>query len=81
MADERMYREALFRAAPSHQGGHSDTGAAIAECLGLEFPLKFPNLEIKAKAEGFDPADLWPWLMKIRRDVAAKLAEAADGHG
>jgi hypothetical protein len=81
MTDERTYREALFRAAPSHQGGHSDTGAAIAECLGLEFPLKFPDMEIKAKAEGFDPAQLWPWLMKMRRDVTAKLAEVERGVG
>lgn len=67
MADEiRKYRETLFRAAPSHQGGHSDTGAAIAECLGCLFPLRFPDLEIKAKAEGFDTTELWPWLYKMR---------------
>ena len=29
IAEIMKYREALFRAAPSHQGGHSDTGAAI----------------------------------------------------
>lgn len=63
----RKAREALFRAGPSHQGGHSDTGAAIAEALDVPFPLNVYELEKAAKAEGYDPNDLWPWLQEQRR--------------
>lgn len=59
-------RETLFMVAPSHQGGHSATGAAIAECLGIPFPVAVPDLERTAAAEGFDPKELWPWLYKMR---------------
>lgn len=51
----RKSREALYRAAPSHQGGHSATGAAIAEVLDVSFPLNVYDLEKAAKQEGFDP--------------------------
>lgn len=60
------YREALYRAAPSHQGGHSDTGAAIADALGVTFPLKVPELEARAQDEKMDTKVLWPWLYKLR---------------
>lgn len=60
------YREALFRIAPSYQGGHSVDGGAIADALGLTFPIRVPELEAKAKGEGMNPDVLWPWLAKMR---------------
>lgn len=60
------YREALFRVAPSYQGGHSVDGGAIADALGLTFPIKVPEMEAKAKDEKMDPNVLWPWLAKMR---------------
>lgn len=70
MVTLRKAREALFRAAPSHQGGHSDTGAAIAEALGVRFPLNVYDLEKAAKEEGYDPDELWPWLRAQRGRAA-----------
>lgn len=67
VAEIMTLREALFRCAPSHQGGHSDSGGAIADALGLTFPIKVPELEAKAKDEGMDTARLWPWLYEMRR--------------
>jgi hypothetical protein len=67
MVTLRKAREALFRAAPSHQGGHSTTGAAIAEALGVGFPLNVYDLERAAKEEGYDPNVLWPWLQEQRK--------------
>jgi len=61
------YREALLKCAPSHQGGHSDTGATIADCLGVPFPITVPDLEHLAQREGFDTDKLWPWLRKMRQ--------------
>lgn len=61
------YREALFRVAPSHQGGHSAAGSAIADALGLTFPIRVPELEAKARDEKMDPDVLWPWLTKMRK--------------
>lgn len=66
VAEIITYREALFRCAPSHQGGHSDTGGAIADALGLTFPIRVTELEAKAKDEKMDTAVLWPWLYKMR---------------
>lgn len=63
-------REALFRCAPSHRGGHSDSGAAIADALGVSFPIKVEELEEKAKGVGLEPRDLWPWLFKMRAKEA-----------
>jgi hypothetical protein len=63
-------REALFRVAPSHQGGHSATGKAIADALGCTFPLQVYELEAKAKDEGMDPDVLWPWLKEMRTPQA-----------
>lgn len=62
----KKYREALFRCAPSHQGGHSDTGKAIADALELTFPIRMPELEAKAKDDGMNTDVLWPWLTKLR---------------
>jgi hypothetical protein len=70
MVTLRKSREALFRAAPSHQGGHSETGRAIAEALGVGFPLNVYDLEKAAKSEGYDSNDLWPWLEAQRRRPA-----------
>lgn len=66
VAEIMKYREALFRAAPSHQGRHSDTGAAIADALGVSFPLQVPELEAAAKADKMNTEVLWPWLYKLR---------------
>lgn len=63
MISERI---ALFMCAASCQGGHSDAGHAAAEALGVPFPITMPSLEHKALAEGLNPAELWPWLAKMR---------------
>lgn len=67
----RKAREALYRAAPSHQGGSSDTGRAIADALGVTFPLNVYDLERAARAEGYDPDKLWPWLNEQRRNASS----------
>jgi hypothetical protein len=67
VAEIMTYREALFRVAPSYQGGHSADGGAIADALGLIFPVRFPELETKAKGEKMDPDVLWPWLAAQRK--------------
>lgn len=56
----------ILAMAPSFQGGHSKTGAEVAEYLGIPFPLTVTDLKKKAKANGFDPYDLWPWLKPLR---------------
>jgi hypothetical protein len=66
IAEIMTYREALYRAAPSHQGGHSETGAAISDALDCAFPLAFRDLEAKAKEERMDTKVLWPWLYAQR---------------
>lgn len=66
IAEIMKYREALFRAAPSHQGGHSDTGAAIAHALDIAFPINMKQLEAAAKDDKMDTHTLWPWLYKPR---------------
>lgn len=60
-----LCERALLMCAPSHQGGHSGTGAAIAEALDVPFPLTVPSLREAAIARGFMPYDLWPWLEKM----------------
>lgn len=62
-------RKLLFRCAPSFQGGHSDIGDELSDVLGIPFPVDMPSLEKQAKAEGLDPAELWPWLAKMRAGV------------
>lgn len=66
VAEIMTYREALFRVAPSYQGGHSVDGGAICDALGLTFPIRVPELEAKAKDEKMNPDVLWPWLAKMR---------------
>ncbi|NIJ18451.1 hypothetical protein FHS95_000120 [Sphingomonas naasensis] len=58
---EAMER-ALLMVAPSKQGGHSEEGMAIAEALGVPFPLSMDTLRPEAIKRGFMPYDLWPWL-------------------
>lgn len=65
MAKEVQYLRALLIAAPSHQGGHSVSGAAIAEALRVPFPLTMPSLRAAAIDSGFLPYDLWPWLERM----------------
>lgn len=62
-------RMALFIAAPQHQGGHSRTGFAIADALGVPFPITNDDLLAKARAEEINPALLWPWLVNMRPDL------------
>lgn len=64
--DKRTELRLILSMAPSFQGGHCKTGNEVAEYLGIPFPLTTANLEKKAKAFGFDPYDLWPWLKQIR---------------
>ena len=62
MRTEQGYLRALLIAAPSHQGGHSYVGAAIAEALEIPFPLRTPSLRAAAIDSGFNPVELWPWM-------------------
>ena len=55
-------RRALFMCASHCQGGHSYAGDAAAEVLGVPFPIQMPDLIAKAREEGINPAELWPWL-------------------
>jgi hypothetical protein len=73
-ARERALTEALLLAAPQHQGGHSDTGRAIADVLDCGFPVRMPGLEKAATRLGFDPDQLWPWYaqQKAARGVTAE---------
>mgnify|MGYP003388709709 CR=1 FL=1 len=57
----RQLRRALYMSAASCQGGNSGAGRVIAETFGVPFPIKMKDLLAKAKTEGFDPVELWPW--------------------
>lgn len=70
-------RMALFIAAPSHQGGHSRTGFAIADALGVPFPITNDDLLAKARAEEINPALLWPWLVRMKADLFTAVEIAA----
>lgn len=59
------YLDALLRAAPQFQGGHSDVGMHIAEALGIPFPITMDSLRTCARHHEFMPYDLWPWLEKM----------------
>lgn len=41
---EKMMYNALVAAAPHHQGGHSRVGEAIAEALGIPFPIRVTEI-------------------------------------
>lgn len=64
-------RELLFMCASSFQGGHSAVGGHLSDVLGVPFPISMPNLVKKAKAEGFNPATLWPWLVEMNPKLVA----------
>ncbi|CAH2601922.1 conserved protein of unknown function [Rhodovastum atsumiense] len=64
--DPREAMRLVLVMAPSFQGGHSKTGGEVSDFLGIPFPLCMGNLEKAARACGFDPAELWPWLAKVR---------------
>ena len=71
---EEYYREAerLLLIAASHcQGGHSSTGADIANLFHIPFPLRMEGLEKVATDKGYDPKELWPWLHKQRQQDQA----------
>jgi len=57
-------RRALFLAGQHCQGGHSEAGRAIADLLGLPFPLNMRDLIAKVRAEGENPAAFYPWLIR-----------------
>lgn len=41
---EALMFNALVMAAPHHQGGHSAVGKAIADALGIPFPITYSNI-------------------------------------
>lgn len=57
--------KALLMCAPSHQGGHSETGAEIAAAFDVPFPLSMDTLRPLAIGHGYLPYDLWPWLERM----------------
>jgi hypothetical protein len=65
------FLRALLIAAPSHQGGHSYSGAAIAKALRVPFPLTMPSLRAAAIDSGFSPVELWPWMAKAEANISA----------
>lgn len=71
-------RWALFKAAPHHQGGHSSVGAMIAEALDVQFPISWPDLVGKLRAEGVNPAMIYPDLVTMSPALfsSAEVAEA-----
>lgn len=66
IAAKDAYARLMITLATHAQGGHSDTGAEIAELLGIPFPLRMDGLSEAARNHGLDPDDLWPWLRKMR---------------
>lgn len=56
--------EALFLAGQHCQGGHSDAGQAIADVLGLPFPLTMAALMEGLRERGENPALFYPWLIR-----------------
>lgn len=73
---EILTRKALYMCAAHCQGGHSDAGLMAARALGVPFPIRMEQMAEKAKQEGFDPDDLWPWWKRMRDErAAAKLRE------
>lgn len=75
----RKHRRVLFMCAPSFQGGHSATGEELSVVLGVPFPIDMKSLEAKAKSEGFDIDDLWPWLAGMRAGKPGQSRSATVG--
>ncbi|MFC4170064.1 hypothetical protein [Teichococcus aestuarii] len=70
-ARQREAERLVLVMAPSFQGGHSKTGDEVAAFLGIPFPIVMPALEKAARMRGFDPAKLWPWYEKMKRERAS----------
>lgn len=68
MSNERI---ALFMCASHCQGGHSLAGAAAAKALGITFPITMKKLANRARKEGLDPKELWPWYPIKSSDLLA----------
>jgi len=51
----------VFLMAPSLQGD-GKISSEVAKFLGIELPLTMAGLSNAARARGFRPAELWPWL-------------------
>jgi len=56
--------EALFLAGQHCQGGHSDAGRAIADVLGLPFPLTMAALMEGLRERGENPVRFYPWMIR-----------------
>jgi hypothetical protein len=54
-------RRALFMCAAHCQGGHSAAGSEASQVLGVPFPITMSEMVAKARADGLNPAELWPW--------------------
>ena len=54
-----MSRRALFMAAGHCLGG--GVSPEIAAALGIPHPIKSTDLQERARAEGYDPGELWEW--------------------
>lgn len=72
-------KETLLKIAPGHQGGHSDTGRAIADALGVPFPISMDDLRRKAGTLSLDVYALWPWLEGFDRKRALAAANETTG--
>lgn len=64
MADPKLTKveRALFLAAPLCLRNDSEAGAAIAEVLGLPFPLTMVDLASSLRSRGKNPATIYPSL-------------------
>jgi hypothetical protein len=78
-AERIQLRKALYMSAASCQGGHSSAGQVIAEVFGVPFPIRMKDLLAKAKAEGFDPVELWPWWEHQRKTAGMPSLATIDG--
>jgi hypothetical protein len=65
--DLQEHRKALFMCAANCQGGHSHAGEIASRVLGVGFPINMKELAAKAKVEGLDPTELWPWWERQRK--------------
>ena len=63
-SDNQREIRLILEMAPSFQGGHSHIGAAVADLLGIPFPLRMVDLKKAALERGYEPTSLWPWLAK-----------------
>lgn len=64
IAAKDTYARLMITLATHAQGGHSATGAEIAELIGIPFPIRMEGLSEAARNHDLDPDELWPWLKK-----------------